>query len=63
MGRRDDVDGGIRMIDGSYADSPFPIRRPKRDPKDYRGPRPSPGQTVMLCPTEHKLMLFNFPPS
>ena len=62
MGRRDDVDGGIRMIDGSYADSPFPIRRPKRDPKDYRGPRPSPGQTVMLCPTEHKMMLFNFRP-
>ena len=40
----------------------YPVRREKRDPQDYRGPRPKPGQTVMLCPTEHKMMLFNFCP-
>lgn len=62
MGRRDDVDGGIRMPDGSSADSPFPVRRPKPEHSDYHGPRPAPGQTVMLCPTEHKMMLFNFRP-
>ncbi len=39
----------------------YPIRRPKRN-QDYHGPRPGPGQTVMLCPTEHKMMLFNFRP-
>ena len=40
----------------------YPVRREKRDRKDYRGPRPKPGQTVMLCPTEHKMMLFKFCP-
>lgn len=40
----------------------YPIERPKRDPNDYHGPRPAPGQTVMLCPTESKMMLFNFRP-
>ncbi len=41
----------------------YPVRREKRDPDSYRGPRPSPGQTVMLCPTESKMMLFNFRPN
>lgn len=41
----------------------FPIRREKRDPQEYRGPRPRPGQTVMLCPTESRMMLFNFQPN
>lgn len=40
----------------------YPVRRPKRDPKEYRGPKPKPGQTVMLCPTEGKMMLFAFKP-
>lgn len=40
----------------------YPVRREKRNPDDYRGPHPSPGQTVMLCPTESKMMLFNFRP-
>lgn len=40
----------------------YPIRREKRPYSDYHGPRPKPGQTVMLCPTEHKMMLFNFRP-
>ncbi len=59
-----DVDGGIRMPDGSWADDKrrFPIRREKRDRNDYHGPRPGPGQTVMLCPTESRMMLFKFCP-
>ena len=40
----------------------YPVVREKRDPNDYRGPYPAPGQTVMLCPTESKMMLFNFRP-
>ncbi len=40
----------------------FPIRRPKRNPSDYRGPKPGVGQTVMLCPTECRMVLFSFQP-
>lgn len=38
----------------------FPIRRPKRDPKDYSGPKPKPGQTAMLCPVDKKYTVFSF---
>lgn len=40
----------------------YPVRREKRDPKDYRGPRCQPGQTVMLCPVERRMMCFKFCP-
>ena len=42
--------------------SDYPIIRKKRDPKDYRGPRPKPGQTVMLCPIESAHRVFDFTP-
>ncbi len=38
----------------------FPIRREKRPPKDYRGPRAEPGQTAMLCPIEASHQVFDF---
>lgn len=40
----------------------FPIRRPKRNKQDYKGPRPRPGQTVMLCPVEARMSVFSFTP-
>lgn len=42
--------------------APFPILRLKRDPHAYRGPRPAPGQTVMICPVEARFRLFDFTP-
>lgn len=40
----------------------YPVRREKRNKNDYRGPRCSPGQTVMLCPVERKMTCFEFRP-
>jgi len=38
----------------------YPIIRPKRG--SYDGPRPQPGQTAMLCPTERRYRVFDFQP-
>lgn len=39
----------------------YPIRRPRRD-GDYKGPRPKPGQTAMICPVCRAKKVFAFTP-
>ena len=38
----------------------FPQVRQPRPRRDYRGPRAKPGETVMLCPVERRMMVFAF---
>lgn len=41
----------------------FPVERPRPDPRRYFGvPRGRPGFTNMICPTENKLMEWEFMP-
>ena len=52
----------IRQKKCGQGNGAYPIRRPKPSKHDYKGPRPKPGQTVMLCPVEARMRVFQFTP-
>src|SRR3990167_2188005 len=56
---------GPLMLNGKWTmskDMEFPIQHPRRLPWQNSSGPPKPGQTIMLCPTERRYMVWEFLP-